>query len=414
METIERSGDHLLTLVNEVLDISRIEAGAVELHSVDFDLQVVLGGLDEMFRMRCEQKGLGWHAKTPAGQRLLVGGDQAKLTQVLTNLLGNAVKFTDKGSVRLVVSSSAEGRYRFEVSDTGAGISPEVRTAIFEPFRQTEEGARRGGTGLGLSIAQKLLEVMGSRLELESAVGEGSRFFFELPLAPGETEVAGTPDRWTQVRHLAEGSRATALVVDDVPENREVLARMLTDIGVEVTLAEGGREAMAELERAPPDMALLDIRMPEIDGQALASWIWERFGRDTIKVVAVSASTLDHERQEYLELGFDSFIGKPVRIAELFACLADLLGVEYEYHESVGPSGVPAVALQEISLPADLLRRLRETAEFYQVTELRNCLPAVAALGPEGQRMADFLKERADAYDMAGILRLLDELSENV
>ena len=413
VDTIEQSGNHLLTLINEVLDISRIEAGTLELHPVDFDLQKLVQGLDAMFRLRCAQKELAWQVETPPGERLPVRGDEAKLTQVLINLLGNAVKFTDAGRVRLQVTSLPEDRYRFEVIDTGPGISPDLCSAIFEPFHQTGEGTQKGGTGLGLSISQRLVEVMDGHLDLESAPGEGSRFFFSLPLPAGSAEgVASSIDRWARVARLAQGFRVTALVADDVRENREVLSKILAGIGVDVTLADDGRQAIEIIQRAPPDIVFLDIRMPEMSGPEAAQWIWEELGRNALKVVAISASTLHHERQQYLETGFDAFIPKPFRAEQVYACLADLLQVEYDYAPTPEPDGAGAKPLDwsRIRLPDPLLERLEQAAGIYSVTELESHLAEVEDLGTEEQHLAVHMRELSEQFDMNGILDILKEI----
>ena len=222
VETIHRSGEHLLTLINDVLDISKIEAGRMELHPSDFNLQAMLDGLGVMFQVRCEQKQLAWQLQKPGDDRLLVHGDEAKLSQVLINLLGNAVKFTPTGNVSLQVTTVPDEKYRFEIIDSGPGISADVQAAIFEPFHQAASGIKEGGTGLGLAIARRLLELMGGRLDLDSRTGTGSRFFFTLSLPPAAGEVPDSADdRWSQVSQLAAGYRVRALVADDVSENRE-------------------------------------------------------------------------------------------------------------------------------------------------------------------------------------------------
>ena len=421
VDTIQQSGDHLLTLINEVLDLSRIEAGALELHPIDFDLLAVAQGLDAMFRLRCEEQGLTWQVETPAAARLLVHGDEAKLTAVLINLIGNAVKFTAEGRVSLKLTSLPEDRYHFDVSDTGPGIAPDAQTVIFEPFHQTGKGEQKGGTGLGLSIAQRLVELMGGRLDLESTPGAGSRFFFTLHLPAAMDEgVAASAEQWSQVRHLAAGCRVAALVADDVLENREILSRMLTDIGVEVTLAVNGREALEQIQSDVPDIAFLDIRMPEMDGSQVARRIWEELGRDALKVVAVSASALDHERQQFLETGFDRFIPKPVRAEQVYACLADLLQVEYDYASTPTPTPTPTPSADgaeapapdwsRIRLPDSLLVRLAKAAELHSVTELERYLSEMDALGADEQHLAAHLRDLSEQYDMDGIRNILKDI----
>ena len=413
VETIHRSGDHLLKLINDVLDISKIEAGRLELQPSDFDLQSILQNLSVMFKLRCEAKRLAWQVEAPPGDRLPVYGDEAKLSQVLINLLGNAVKFTDRGGVTLKVTPLPDHRYRFDVTDTGPGISPEDQKAIFEAFAQSEAGRKAGGTGLGLSISRKLIELMGGVLELDSTPGQGSCFSFTLPLPLARAEVlAPTQDRYARVVRLSEGHTVSALVADDVLENREVLSRLLEDIGVRVTLAENGRQAVEQALTHTSDILFLDIRMPEMDGPEAAGRIWEALGRDALKIVAISASALDHERREFLEMGFDGFIPKPFRTEQIYACLAELLGVEYEYVEPVEAVEEAPLDLEGIVLPEALFSRLRQAAELSSVTELEKALGEVETLGPEAGRLARHLRGLSQDFKMDEILGILEQMAK--
>ncbi|MBC8235973.1 carboxypeptidase regulatory-like domain-containing protein, partial [bacterium] len=282
VETIENSGNHLLALINDVLDISKIEAGRLQLQDTDFDLNALIDGVSAMFQMRCEREGLTWRVEGIDEDRsfgfaqdmVLVHGDEGKLRQVLINLLGNAVKFTESGEVTLNVASEADSpllqgegpgvRYRFEVRDTGVGIPPEAQEKIFEPFQQSEEGAKKGGTGLGLAISKKQIELMGGELSLESEVGVGSSFFFTLPLSPSPPRATATDDttsdvidqssQYIGVTRLAEGYNIKALIADDTKVNRDVLSRMLTDIGVEVMEAENGQQAVEMFRENQPNI----------------------------------------------------------------------------------------------------------------------------------------------------------------
>ena len=412
IETIHRSGDHLLKLINDVLDISKIEAGRLELQPADFDLQAILNDLSVMFQLRCEQKRLVWQVDMPEADRIPVHGDEAKLSQVLINLLGNAVKFTDRGSVALKVGTLPENQYRFEVIDTGPGISEEDREEIFEAFTQADAGMKSGGTGLGLSISQRLIELLGGKLELDSTVGQGSRFYFTVPLPPAKAEVlAPAEDQWANVVRLADGHAVTALVADDVVENRDVLSHLLTDIGVEVILAENGKEAVDQVKANPPDIVFMDIHMPEMDGPEAARRIWDELGKDALKVVAVSASTLEHEAREYRELGFDDFVPKPFRAEQVYACLAKHLGVEFEVAEPVAVAEAPALNLEGISLPEDLFRRLEQAAEFSNVTELEQTLEEVGNISPEASRLAAHLHSLSQDFKMDEILDVLREIN---
>ncbi|MBI2503870.1 MAG: response regulator, partial [Candidatus Latescibacteria bacterium] len=275
---------------------------------------------------------------------------------------------------------------------------------------QGAEGMLKGGTGLGLAITQSLLELMGTRLELDSAVGQGSRFFFALELPPAQGELrAAEAVVWEQVQRLAEGYTVKALVVDDVAENWEVLEQLLSGIGAQVELATSGAAAVERMGRGGIDIVFMDIRMPQVDGMEAARRIWGARGKSRVKMVAVSASTLRHEQQHYLELGFDGFIDKPVRAERVYACLAELLGVEYEYAEEA-MAQAEVVDLARIALPEELLAGLREAAGAYNVTQVKEYLDQVEALGSEAARLAAHWRERAQEYDLEAILSNLKEI----
>ena len=220
VETVERSGNHLLALINDILDISKIEAGFKELALEDFNLGDLVGDLSRMFELRCRQKNLRLEVRAELADRF-VHGDQNKLRQILTNLMGNAVKFTDEGSVSLLVQIAEDDRFRFVVTDTGPGIASNRQQEIFEPFQKEGTNTSIGGTGLGLAIAREHVGLMGGELLLESIPGSGSVFSFELSLpdAHGAPPVA-SEQNFTSVTRLLPGQQVRVLVVDDVDENR--------------------------------------------------------------------------------------------------------------------------------------------------------------------------------------------------
>ena len=381
-----------------------------------------------MFRLRCEQKQLGWrvewlgfdmlHTPPVAEDHVLVRGDEGKLRQILINLLSNAVKFADSGEVSLRISRSAtDGRcsseFTFEVIDTGVGIPPEDQATILEPFQQGKEGATKGGTGLGLTIARKQIELMGGELAFESEPGIGSRFFFTVPLAPAAKEIrpASSPVG-RAVAHLAEGYRVKALVADDVRENREVLSKILSDIGADVIAAENGQQAVEQVRAHRPDIVFMDIRMPGMDGLEAARQILSEFGHETVKIVAISASALAHERERYLSAGFEAFIPKPFLAERIYDCLANLLDIEYEYAD-VGEKQTVPLDLSRIELPEDLVLHLKEAAELYSTTELKRCLNEVERLGEDGYRLAEYIRSLLQNYDMEAILNVLAEMKDD-
>lgn len=326
----------------------------------------------------------------------------------MINLLSNAVKFTDSGSVILQLNQSGDSRFMFEVIDTGIGIAPEEKESVFSLFTQSRSGTSRGGTGMGLAIASRLVGIMGGELDLESEPGKGSRFFFILPLEAA-TEVAVARSLLDQRGFglapigLAEGYSVLALVADDNKENRDVFSRMLSDIGVSVITAEDGQQAVEMTISDRPDIVFMDIWMPVMDGLKAAQQILLEFGEDRPKLVAVSASALSHEQQQYRDAGFDHFVPKPVKSSELYACLAELLQVEYEYEADVPfPGDAP-----EMVLPRELLARLKETAELGHVAEFEGTLDEVRAIGEDGLLLAEQLLRLSRNFDMERILDIL-------
>ena len=407
IEVIHTSGDHLLDLINDVLDLSKIEAGHMELQSTDFDLGRLIKELATLFELRCQEKGLGWRVEQ-TGAAWLVRGDENKLRQVLVNLLGNAIKFTDEGEVVLRVEAREAVAYYFEVQDTGPGISPQQQEEIFAPFQQGVLGLREGGTGLGLTIARRHMELMGGQLQVESALGQGARFFFSLELTPAQAPVVGQPEtRYGRVVRLAAGQAPHLLIVDDVATNREILAQILERIGAQVRQAQSGEEGLEVARQTRPDLVLMDIRMPGIGGLEAMRRLRQEYG--DLPVVAVSASVMEHQKQYYLRSGFDAFIDKPFRVEDLYACLEQCLGVEYEY---AAQEEEEAAALPPSALPADLRRRCNEAAQFYRMTELRRYLEEMEALGAGGRALAQRLRQRVQAYDMDGVIALLDETEQ--
>ena len=411
--TIQTSGDHLLKLINEVLDISKIEAGRMDLSATDFDLVQLLQSMGVMFELRCREQQLAWKLERPEVTSLPVRGDEIKLMQVLINLLGNSVKFTQKGEVVLRATALDGDKYIFEVSDTGQGIAPEEQEALFQPFQQGQAGLEQGGTGLGLVVSKRMVELMGGELEFESTSGQGTHFFFTLHLPPAEGEISAEREgEWNRVVRLAPGCQVKALVADDVAENRAILAQLLQAIGVEVHLVENGAEAVEIGRRERPDIAFMDIRMPEMDGMEAMQLLGEDPGREVVKVVAVSASTLEHERQHYLEAGFLEFIGKPVRIGQIYRCLAELLGVEYEYEEETVTLEEGPLELEGLVLPTELHDRLQAAAEVASVTRLRQTLEEVESLGERERLLAGHLRDLAENFDLEGVLKMLEPVGK--
>ena len=410
IETIGSSGEHLLGLINDILDISKIEAGHEILNPTDFDLRGMINSLSNIFAMRCQQKGLGWDldADLPAGR---VYGDEGKLRQILINLLGNAVKFTHAGEVRFNVEMLGEHRYSFLVADTGPGIPKDKQASIFEPFQQEDEGMRQGGTGLGLAISMRHVQMMDGQIELNSTPGKGAEFSFALTLPPGqESPHEEDATDWSRVLSLADGHAVQALVVDDVETNRDILSQILSKIGVEVRTAENGADALEQVGRQMPDIIFADIRMPVMDGSQMLGHLFEQYGRKATVVVAVTASVFDHQRQDFLDMGFCGFLDKPLRTEKVYAYLSEHLGIAYTFSEEVNESAKVETDWTDIVLPADLHANLTSAVSGHSVTQLRQQLALLEGLGAKGQSLAAHLSAMAQQYDMNGIKIVLEKI----
>ncbi|MFZ1426596.1 MAG: CheR family methyltransferase [Geminicoccaceae bacterium] len=331
LDTIRVSGRHLLGIINSILDFSRIEVGRMELERIDFVPADVLEQAQSILAPQAAERGLELRIERAMAELLVVRGDPTRLQQVLVNLVGNALKFTPQGSVTVRVHElpAAAGtlRLRFEVQDTGIGIPHERRPELFQPFVQADRSTTRnyGGSGLGLAICQRLVEAMDGVIGLESEVGQGSRFWFELPFEPGDAVAAA--ERSTQAP--APSRPLQVLVVDDVEANRELLGEMLSRQGHVVQLVQDGAAAVEAVAYAPPDVVLMDIQMPIMDGLEATRRIRRLQGpAATVPILALTANVMASERQRYLAAGMDQCLTKPVVWTELFAALASIASID--------------------------------------------------------------------------------------
>ncbi len=411
VKAIRTAGDHLMGLIEEILDLSKIEAGAMELEVRDFDLHTLLEGIVAMFQIRCEQKQLQWESSCDI-QQDAIRGDDKKLRQILINLLGNAIKFTDSGRVGIHVIQSGS---RYELKDTGPGITEEGRKRLFEPFQQAEEGVRKGGTGLGLTISRRQIELMGGVLGLETTPGQGSRFYFTLELEQASSSAAHPQADVQEVIHLAPGSWMRALVVDDVDDNREVLSRVLDSAGIEIKVATNGREALDKLEDDRIDVVFMDVRMPVMDGMTAIKHIRSRWPDRRVFCIACTASGLMHPRAYYLDAGFDDFLAKPFRFEKIWDCLENQLGVVFQrevvHTEQPGPVSEPSL-FDRYRIPKPLRERLLHAAELNGLTDIETAITELRGLGEETDTLASHLEGLLANYDTEGILAVARQLSD--
>ncbi len=333
LRVIEKSGRHLLSLIDDTLNLARIEAGKLELNPAPVALAPFLNTVADLIRVRVRQKPVAFELAT-AGLPPAVWVDEKQLRQVLLNLLGNAVKFTDQGEVALRVTARPapqDGRVglHFEVRDSGVGIAESDLGQLFQPFQQVGDVARRGaGTGLGLSISQQIVRLMGGQIAVASTPGQGSVFSFEIevPLA----DAAAEPHAPTRPVVGYDGPRKQVLVIDDVDANRALIVDALRPIGFDVQEARDGREGLDRAQAQKPDLVLIDNAMPVLGGIEATRQLRRLPGLERVPIVAVSASASAHDRTEALAAGADDFLPKPVELERLLALLEAHLGLRFQ------------------------------------------------------------------------------------
>jgi signal transduction histidine kinase/DNA-binding NarL/FixJ family response regulator len=405
---IRQCGEHLLTLINDLLDLSKIEAERMELVPQKFHFPSFLEAIADICQIRAQQRQirLVYEPRSPLPQ--YVYADEKRLRQILLNILGNAVKFTEVGSVLFKVGCIEDARVRFEIQDTGIGIAPEQLEEIFSPFRQVGESDRKTeGTGLGLSISSQLLNIMGSEVHVNSTLGKGSTFWFDLVL-PEVEQRSWSSDLSAAASSVVVGyvgKPRSILVVDDQAANRSVLFHLLEPLGFKVLEAENGQVALSEAHQHNPDVILLDLVMPVMDGFEAVRQIRQSPDlRDTI-VIATSASVFGYDQEASHESGCNGFVSKPIRETELLAQLQTHLDLEWQYEaesessrEHTGSENVPhpPVALPDAELNTLLnLARMGDLKGILeQATHLEQQNPEWEPFVVQLRRLAQGFKER--------------------
>jgi PAS domain S-box-containing protein len=339
LEIIQRSGEHLLTLLNDILDLSKIEAKKLELNPIEFDLPKLLQSITDIFQLQVRAKDVELIYQPMTSLPTYMYGDEKRLRQVLINLFGNAVKFTDRGNVSLSVSIQPcdpinNYKVRFAIADTGVGIDPDKLEDIFLPFQQAGDRSRRyAGTGLGLPICQKIVEMMGGQLHVESRLNEGSTFWFEIELTEVPNHIQPILiDSHTIAGYL--GDRRKILIVDDKTENRMVLSDLLTPLGFIVAEAIDGYDCLAQAQSFEPDLILLDMVMPKLDGHETTRQLRQLPMFQKTAIIMVSASAFNQDRSLSIAVGCNDFIAKPIDPDTLFHTMRSLLNLEWEYDDS--------------------------------------------------------------------------------
>ncbi len=382
---IHRSGAHLLALINDVLEMSRIEVGRSTLEVAPFNLHGLLEDLEDLFRLRADAKGLELIFERAAAVPHHVIADETKIRQVLINLVGNAVKFTDAGRVTVRCNSQDEAgqtRLLFEVEDTGPGIAAEELESLFDAFVQTQSGRHKAeGTGLGMAISQKFAALMDGTIRVQSELGEGSVFRVDLVVKPVGDAVVEDRQAARQVVGLAPDQRSyRILIVEDGDDNRRLLRSLLQPLGFEVREAVNGQDGVELWEQWQPDLIWMDLRMPVMDGYEATRRIRSSQGGADTKILALTASAFEEDRDRVLQAGCDDFVRKPFSEAEILDGMQTHLGIEYVYDEKqpaqVTRPGRPKLDLAPLS--AELIAQLHQAARNADEDGIRELLREVA------------------------------------
>lgn len=422
VETIQRSGEHLLDMINDILDLSKIEAGKVTLETASFALAPSLKTVVELLRVRAHQKGITFLYDEASDLPCQIAADETRLRQVLLNLSGNAIKFTGQGHVRLSVSQVKTDKgsgnpahaptvtLRFAVEDTGIGIPAEKLDQIFSPFEQVSEHRfRTDGTGLGLSISQKIVQLMGGELQVASTPGQGSTFWFEIE-APDVSAAPKTRQRRARRIVGYNGPRRKVLIVDDTADNRAVLKDMLGPLGFDMVEAVDGQDALHKAQQHQPDLIFMDLLMPVLDGFGAAQRLRRLPQCQAIPVIGVSASVFDDTRKASMAASCDDFLAKPVAYDKLLRVLGDQLELEWikEGASTAAEAGTDEAA--SLVLPSqDQLRALDDAASIGDIASLQAQIEVLREREPQFDPFVEKVEHFIRAFQVNALHHFLEQ-----
>jgi signal transduction histidine kinase/DNA-binding NarL/FixJ family response regulator len=420
--TIQESGEHLLTLINDILDLSRAQEAKLELFPRDVRLGAFLQGVADIVRVKAEQKSLSFRYEARPDLPTAVRIDEKRLRQVLLNLLGNAIKFTDSGYVVLRVhpvqmtelrASPGPGppvvRVRFEIEDSGIGMSAEQLAKIFRPFEQVSDSLHReGGAGLGLAISRHLVRLMGGEIRVQSRSGEASLFSFELDLPVGEQPAAGAgPLRIASGYH---GPRKTILIVDDVLQNRLMQMQSLSELGFDVAQASDGQEGLEQAARLRPALILMDVMMPVMDGLEAIRRIRARPDLAHLPVIAVSASASAEDEARSLAAGASAFIAKPIHIDAMLQIIGELLALSWVYEDrTTVRDTTEEFSADALIVPSrEEIETLHELAQVGNMRDIRERAEHLRSMDSRYAAFAARLEILAQRYESQAIVTLIE------
>ncbi len=416
LQIINHSGEHLLALINDILELSKIEAGRSTLVPKNFNLHAMLVDLELMFRVNTDQKGLQLRMEIAEAVPDWILLDQNKLRQVLINLIGNAVKFTSVGSVTVRVDVSSEFEENklllFDIEDTGPGILDEEIDKLFEPFEQASSGEKKGGTGLGLTLSKGLVQLLGGTISVETEIGKGSVFSFSIPYQKGKPDSVFETNQKPRIVGLQSAQdKIRILIVDDSETNRNLLSQMLSSIGFETLEAEDGAQAIQSFLNWKPEIILMDMQMPVMDGYEATKKIKEATDDQKPVIIAITASAFQDDRQKIMTAGVDGYISKPFKSENLYETIRQLTGITFRFDDeeseiSLSKVKEPAILDEEIQkLPEKVVLdciKAAENADYFQLIEM------IQEISVSHHQVGEKMMEFANRYEYENILALLN------
>ncbi len=406
LNAIKRSGNHLLMLINNVLNISKIESGKSELNPIDFEFKSFLDDLYNMFKARAEGKKIHWEININTDiSSIPVFADAGKLNQVLINLIGNAIKFTDEGSVLLNIIKN-NNNYLFEIIDTGFGIPKKSQELIFEKFQQEKNGHLKGGSGLGLCISKTEINEMGGDLKVESTPGKGSKFYFMVNL-PDATSAIKKETEYLKL--LPENIRIKALVVDDILGNRDVLSQLLKLMGIDVIEAKDGESAIALAKEFTPDIVFMDYFMPGINGLETIKKLRQSI-TNNFKAVIITAHVFDNHDDSSIAM----VIKKPFSQDDIFDCISELMSIELVFSNNsninMENENKDLSSFFTQGIPHEIMRNLLNAIEYCEITEIESISEKIKNLNPKHKPFADKLLALANNFDTTALQNMVKKM----
>lgn len=405
IHTIHHSGEHLLLLINDILDLSKIEARKLELRPVEFHLPSFLKTLVNIFNVKAQERGIAFDYEPLSHLPEMVVADEKRLRQIMLNLLGNAIKFTPEGSVVFKVGYHHH-KIRFQIEDTGIGIPTDKLNDIFEAFHQLPNQYEAEGTGLGLAISQRLAHLMGSQLEVKSVPNEGSTFWFDVDLAVATHD---SVDEYVSdsliIGYVIQDRAIKVLIIDDKASNRQVLTDMLTPLGFEVAEADNGQAGLVLAEQYQPDVIIMDLVMPKMDGYEATRQLRQRPDFKKVLIIAASASAFGNDRQKSLDVGCNCYLTKPIIFTELVTALGQYLDLQW-IRETNELSKERQPSLESRPLPPrESIAALHEQLLLGNMKALQEQVDNIAA---EYSPFADYLRTLIDQFLLDDIQTYLE------